>query len=152
MGRQQVVGELLLALVAVGLAAYVFWRLAQGLLDLDRKGGDLKGLLVRAGYVGSGLAYAGLAVTAAGMALGSGGGGGGDNVRTWTGLALADPDRWWLVAAVGRRRARGAGCTSSTRPGREVREDGCRCSRPTGTVGAARRPHRPVSRAASRSA
>lgn len=101
MGRQQVVGDLLLGLVAAGLAAYVFWRLAQGLLDLDRKGGDLKGLLVRGGYVGSGLTYAGLAVTAAGMALGSGGGGGGDNVRTWTGLALADPDRWWLVAAVG---------------------------------------------------
>lgn len=101
MGRQQHVGDLLLGLVAVGLAAYVFWRLAQSLLDLDGKGGDLKGILVRIGYLGSGLTYAGLAVTAAGMALGGGDGGSGDNVRTWTGHALADPDRWWVVAAVG---------------------------------------------------
>lgn len=101
MGRPQLFGDVLLALVALGLGAYVFWRLAQSLLDLDRKGGDLKGLLVRAGYIGSGLAYAGLALTAAGMAMGSGSGGGRDHVRTWTGHALADPDRWWLVAAVG---------------------------------------------------
>jgi hypothetical protein len=100
MGRQQLFGDILLALVAAGLAAYVFWRLAQALLDLDRKGHDLKGLLVRVGYIGSALAYAGLAVTAAGMATGSRRGG-GDHVRTWTGRALADPDRWWLVAAVG---------------------------------------------------
>jgi hypothetical protein len=101
MGSQQVFGEILLVLVAVGLAAYVFWRLAQALLDLDRKGGDLKGLLVRVGYLGSGLAYMGLAVTAGGMAMGGRGGSGRDGLRTWTGHALADPDRWWLVSAVG---------------------------------------------------
>jgi hypothetical protein len=84
----------------VGLAAYVFWRLAQALLDLDGKGDDARGLAVRAGFVGSGLVYAGLAVTAGGMAMG-GGGGGRDQVRLWTGRALADPDRWWLVAAAG---------------------------------------------------
>lgn len=100
LGRTQAVGSLLLALVAVGLFAYVFWRVAQGTLDLDRKGGGAQGLVVRAGYVGSGLAYAGLALTAAGLAIGSGGSG-ADNVRTWTAQALADPDRWWLVAAVG---------------------------------------------------
>jgi uncharacterized protein DUF1206 len=98
--RRTPLGDLLLALVAVGLFAYVFWRVAQGLLDLDHKGGGAHGLVVRAGYVGSGLAYGGLAVTAAGLAIGSRGES-GDNVRLWTGHALADPDRWWLVAAVG---------------------------------------------------
>jgi hypothetical protein len=101
LGQADMLGGLVLAVVAVGLAAYVFWRLAQGALDLDGKGGDARGLVVRAGYVGSGLAYGGLALTAAGLALGAGAGGGGDNVRTWTAHALADPDRWWLVAAAG---------------------------------------------------
>jgi hypothetical protein len=101
MGRQRLFGDLLLALVAVGLLAYAFWRFVQALLDIDRKGRDLKGLLVRLGFLGSGLAYAGLALTAAGLATGGAGGGRRDQVRTWTTRALADPDRWWLVAAIG---------------------------------------------------
>ena len=100
LGRQPTFGTFLLALVCVGLAAYVFWRFAQALLDLDRKGDDAKGLAVRAGFLGSGIAYAGLAFTAAQMAAGAAGGG-RDQVRLWTARALADPDRWWLVAAVG---------------------------------------------------
>jgi hypothetical protein len=99
--RQRTFGDVLLALIAVGLLAYVFWRLAQALLDLDRKGSDLKGLAVRIGYVGSGLAYAGLALTAAAMALGGGGGSRSDQVRRWTAVALEDPGRWFLVAAAG---------------------------------------------------
>jgi hypothetical protein len=101
MGRQRLFGDLILALVAVGLLAYAFWRFVQAVLDLDGKGRDLKGLLVRVGFLGSGLAYAGLALTAAGLGTGGDGGGRRDLVRTWTGRALADPDRWWLVAAIG---------------------------------------------------
>jgi hypothetical protein len=99
--QQRVVGDVLLAAVAVGLLAYVFWRLAQALLDLDLKGANPKGLAVRAGYVGSGLAYLGLATTAAAMAMGDGGGRRSDQVRRWTAVALEDPGRWWLVAAAG---------------------------------------------------
>jgi hypothetical protein len=101
MGEPGLFGTLLLPLVATGLFAYVFWRLAQGLLDLDRKGSDPRALLVRAGFLGSGLAYAALAVTAAQMAAGGADGGGRDQVRLWTARALADPDRWWLVTAAG---------------------------------------------------
>jgi hypothetical protein len=101
MNEPGIVGALPLALTSVGLAAYVFWRFAQALLDLDGKGDDLKALLVRAGFLGSGVAYAGLALTAAAMAIGVSGGGGRDPVRLWTARALADPDRWWLVAATG---------------------------------------------------
>ncbi|HVR71829.1 MAG TPA: DUF1206 domain-containing protein [Vicinamibacteria bacterium] len=100
MGEPGLFGTLLLPLVAAGLFAYVFWRLAQALLDLDRKGDDARGLLARAGFLGSGFAYAGLALTAAQMAMG-GAGGGRDEVRLWTARALADPDRWWLVVATG---------------------------------------------------
>jgi Domain of Unknown Function (DUF1206) len=98
---QTLLGGPLLALVAVGLAAYVFWRVVQAVLDLDHKGDSVKGLLVRAGFLGSGLAYAGLAVAAAQLAMGPGRSGGADPVRTWTARVLADPDRWWLVAAAG---------------------------------------------------
>ena len=99
--RQRTLGDVMLAVIAVGLLAYVFWRLAQAVLDLDGKGDDLKGLAVRIGYAGSGLAYAGLALTAAAMAIGGGGAGRSDQVRRWTAVALADPGRWWLVAAAG---------------------------------------------------
>jgi hypothetical protein len=99
MDRQRF-GDVLLALAAVGLSAYVFWRVTQAVLDLDRKGAGVKGLLLRAGFLGSGLAYASLALTAAAMAVG-GRGDRRDLVRTWTTRALADPDRWWLVAAIG---------------------------------------------------
>jgi uncharacterized protein DUF1206 len=101
MGRPRLFGDLILALVAVGLLAYAFWRFVQAALDLDGKGRDVKGLLVRVGFLASGLAYAGLALTAAGLDTGGDGGGRRDLVRTWTGRALADPDRWWLVAAIG---------------------------------------------------
>lgn len=101
MGRQRFFGDFLLSLVAVGLLAYTFWRFVQAVFDVDRKGHDLKGLLVRVGFLGSGLAYAALALTAAGMATGGTGGGRRDEVRTWTTRALADPDGWWLVAAIG---------------------------------------------------
>ena len=107
--RQQLLGDVLLAVIAVGLLAYVFWRFAQALLDLDGKGDDLKGLATRLGYAGSGIAYAGLALTAAAMALGGGGASRSDQVRRWTAVALEDPGRWWLVAAAGLGVLGGAG-------------------------------------------
>jgi hypothetical protein len=107
--QQRVVGDVLLAAIAVGLLAYVFWRFAQALLDLDHKGSDPKGLAVRVGYIGSGLAYAGLATTAAAMAIGDGGSRRSDQVRRWTAFALEDPDRWWIVAAAGAAVLGGAG-------------------------------------------
>jgi hypothetical protein len=57
-------GSLLLALLAVGLFGYGLYRLAEGLFDLDRKGGDAKGLATRAANVVSGLAYWGLTFVA----------------------------------------------------------------------------------------
>jgi hypothetical protein len=95
-GRQDSTGILLIAL-ALGLAAYAVWRFAQAGLDLDGKGGGPKGLATRAGFVGSGLLHAGLAMTAAGMGLTGGSG----SVRQWVARTLAEPGGWWLVGAVG---------------------------------------------------
>jgi uncharacterized membrane protein YidH (DUF202 family) len=67
---QQPLGEVLLAVVAAGLAAYAAWRFVQGVFDAERKGSDLKGLGVRLSYVASGCMHAALAWTALKLALG----------------------------------------------------------------------------------
>ena len=55
-------GKVLLAILALGLAGYAAWRLAQGLLDRDAEGERAKGLAKRAGNVAKGVWYGGLCV------------------------------------------------------------------------------------------
>ena len=57
-------GDVLLTLLALGLFAYGIFRLTSGLLDIEGKGDDPKGLAGRAAQVGSGLFYLLLAYTA----------------------------------------------------------------------------------------
>ena len=49
---EQPFGKGLLVLLAVGLAAYALWRLAQAILDRDNEGEGPKGLVKRAGNLG----------------------------------------------------------------------------------------------------
>jgi len=95
-GRLEAGGVLPIAL-ALGLAAYAVWRVAQAVLDLDGKGGGPKGLATRAGFIGSGLIHAGLAMTAAGLGFTSGSG----SVRTWVARTLAQPWGVWAVGVAG---------------------------------------------------
>lgn len=97
--RQQY-GEILLGIVAVGLVAYVVWRVVQAVGDVDEKGASAKGLAVRAGFLLSGLAYAGLALTAARIVLHVRETG-GDIRRSWTARLMAMPYGRWLVALAG---------------------------------------------------
>ena len=53
-------GRVLLAILALGLAGYAAWRLAQGLLDRDAEGEQAKGLAKRAGHIAKGVWYGGL--------------------------------------------------------------------------------------------
>lgn len=103
-------GQALLAAIALGLAGYAVWRLVQAFKDPDHEGSDAKGVAKRTAYGASGLAYASLAVFAAGLALpstvgsaggGGGGGGGGQSAQDWTGWLMSQPAGQWLVAAVG---------------------------------------------------
>ena len=57
-------GDVLLTLLALGLFAYGIFRLTSGLLDIEGKGDEPKGLAGRAAQVGSGLFYLLLAYTA----------------------------------------------------------------------------------------
>ena len=93
-------GEVLLSVVAFGLVAYVVWRVVQALADVDGKGSSLKGLGVRAGYLLSGLAYAGLALSAGRIVLHVNEDGGAMR-RSWTARLMSMPFGRWLVALVG---------------------------------------------------
>ena len=57
-------GDLLLTVLALGLFAYGIFRLTSGLLDIEGKGDEPKGLAGRAAQVGSGLFYLLLSYTA----------------------------------------------------------------------------------------
>ena len=99
---EQRFGMALLTLLAAGLAFYALWRLAQGVLDTDDKGDDEKAWAMRAGKVGSGIAYGLLFVSALGILMESGGGGSGSNPKSTTGGVLGWPggQAWVVLAAL----------------------------------------------------
>ncbi len=60
----QPLGQVLVVVLAAGLAGYALWKLVQGIMDPDEKGSDAHGILRRVGYVGSGALHGGLGFTA----------------------------------------------------------------------------------------
>lgn len=93
-------GRAVLGAIAVGLAGYVLWRLAQSLLDADDNGTDATGLLTRAGQLASAVANSVLAATAAGLAL-NGGGSGGSDSSSIIAMVMSQPFGQWMVGAIG---------------------------------------------------
>ena len=99
---EQPFGTVLLALIAISLIGYVIWRLIQGFNDPGNKGSDAKGILTRIGYIFSGIAYAGVAVNAGLLAIGSSSGsGGGNSKQDWTAMVMQQPFGRWLVGIAG---------------------------------------------------
>jgi hypothetical protein len=65
-------GRLMLAILAISLMGYVMWRFIQAVLDPEhdsQDGQDAKGIVRRIGYACSGLAYTGVAFSAAKVLL-----------------------------------------------------------------------------------
>jgi len=93
-------GKLMLVLIGVGLIGYVLLRFVQAILDPEHKGGDAKGIAVRAGYLVGGLVYAGLAWTALRLASGAGGGL-GNQAQSWAARVFEWPLGRWLVGIAG---------------------------------------------------
>ncbi len=92
-------GSVFLGLIAVGFLGYALWRSVQAIADPDREGTDVKALGKRLGYGASALVYAGLALSAAGLSLGTASGGGTPD--DWTALLLSWPLGQVLVVCVG---------------------------------------------------
>ena len=99
---KQPFGTVLLALIAISLIGYVLWRLIQAFNDPGNKGSDAKGIVARIGYFFSGIAYAGVAVNAGLLAIGSSSGsGGGNSKQDWTAMVMQQPFGRWLVGIAG---------------------------------------------------
>jgi hypothetical protein len=81
-------GKAVLGAMAAGFAGYAAWRLVDAALDTTDRGSDWKGAAKRCVAAGSGAVHAGLAFTAAKLALG-GHGSGGSSRTAETGAATA---------------------------------------------------------------
>jgi uncharacterized protein DUF1206 len=95
-------GQSLLLLIAAGLLGYAAWRLIEAAFDPERRGTEVKAILLRAGYAGRGVFHAGLGFTAIRLALGYGAGTGGGQAPHWTAKAFRVPGGTllvWLAAA-----------------------------------------------------
>jgi Domain of Unknown Function (DUF1206) len=95
-------GNLLLLVIALGLAGYTLWRIVQALLDTEHKGTELKGLWARGAYLISAVVYGTLTLTAARMLMdGASAGSGEGKAQDWTARLIEQPFGPWLVAVVG---------------------------------------------------
>ena len=79
---QQPFGKGLLVLLALGLAGYALWRLAQAILDRDNEGEGAKGLAKRAGNLAKAGWYGVLCGLTVSTLVGNGGGGGNEQQTT----------------------------------------------------------------------
>ncbi|MEG4248047.1 DUF1206 domain-containing protein [Microcoleus sp. Pol10D4] len=95
-------GKFLLFLVTIGIIGYALWRIVQTILDPEHQGQkmDAKRIAQRIGYALSALAYAGLALTAVKLIMGSGGGN-SNTTQDLTAQILAQPFGQWLVGLAG---------------------------------------------------
>lgn len=93
-------GNVLLWVLAVGLAAYGLWRIALAILDPEGEGGDGEGAVKRVGYVISGVIYGGLAYSAYQIASGSGGSGSSGGTEERTAMLLGLPGGRYIVGAI----------------------------------------------------
>ena len=94
-------GKLLLVLLAIGFAAYAIWRFVQAFAERDENG-KAKEWGKRAGYVGRGLIYAGLAVSTVKILLGPGGGQSQNGkAHKTTAVVLSWPAGTWIVGIAG---------------------------------------------------
>lgn len=100
--EKQTFGNILLILMALGLACYAAWRFIQAVKDPENIGDDSKGKAKRAGFFCSGLLYLGIGVLAALKAFGSGSGGSGSGSETAQNSSfLASETGLWIIGIVG---------------------------------------------------
>ena len=94
-------GEILLGIVALGLAGYAGWRVLSALLDLENKGNDLKGWTARAAQLISAALHLSLGASVASLIWRADDSQDGDKTETWTAAIMAEPFGRWLIALAG---------------------------------------------------
>jgi hypothetical protein len=92
-------GQVLLALIALGLVGYTVWRVIEAVNDPEGRGTDAEGVIKRIGLLGSALLHGALAVFTVRLLLGDGGGGGSAQSRTAE--LMSKPWGQWLVGLAG---------------------------------------------------
>ena len=85
-----------MGIIALGLFSYTVWRAIQTFGDTEHKGGDTKGIAIRARYLFSGLVYGSLAVYAMNI-LFSNASSSGDDKQDMVQEFLGKPFGQWLV-------------------------------------------------------
>jgi hypothetical protein len=93
---RQTGGQILLAVIALGLVCYIIWRFIQAFADTEEKGSDTKGLAVRARYLFSGIVYGALAFHVI-KKLVTNASGSGDNKQDMARELLSQPMGQWLL-------------------------------------------------------
>jgi uncharacterized membrane protein YidH (DUF202 family) len=99
--EKQTFGNILLVLMALGLACYAAWRFIQSIKDPENIGDDKKGTAKRIGFFCSGLLYLGFGVLAAIKAFGSTGGSSGSSGSAQQSSFLASETGLWVIGIVG---------------------------------------------------
>lgn len=99
--EKQTFGNILLILMALGLASYAAWRFIQAVKDPENIGNDKKGKAKRTGFFFSGLLYLGIAVLAALKAFGSSKGSSGSSGSTQQSSFLASETGLWILGIIG---------------------------------------------------
>ncbi len=94
-------GNVILVLLAIGLASYALWRLASSILDVEGVGNDAKGIVKRIGYFVGGMTYGALTFVAVKLVVSGGGGSGGESREDWTATLLANEGGTWLLGLIG---------------------------------------------------
>lgn len=96
-------GQILIAVIAVGLFGYAAWRIVEGIVDAERKGTSVKGIAKRVQSVAIGILHAALAISAVKLVGGQvSAGNDGAMSQSWTARALSTPGgviALWIVAA-----------------------------------------------------
>jgi hypothetical protein len=97
--RQQF-GPIILAVIAIGLFGYAAWRIAEAILDPERRGRGARGIAMRGSFAARGIFHALLGAQAVRLAMGSSREG-GQATEEWTARVLEAPFGAWIVIAAG---------------------------------------------------
>jgi heme/copper-type cytochrome/quinol oxidase subunit 2 len=115
--EDSVAGDIVLALIALGMLAFAVWRGVEAYYDLDARGSDTRGIAARSAMIFSGLVALGIGGTAflllladigasgqmtgATAAGGAGSASGRSHIEQGVAMALGWPAGRWIVGAVG---------------------------------------------------